>query len=502
MLSIVMSLSVKWPEAVETLLAVVSSLTSVGSHTSTVMCTSTNIELSHAEVYYGMLVLSATLPFAVMALTFVYWHFCAPVSKLLSCGLSLIRKTICPNENPFKNARNSNDSRGSHLSLDAKGKVQRSTRDGWIVTNVLILYIFIPSIVKAGLQMFQSEKICGVDYWALDDTVKYYDPVHQIFIYTVAVPALFLYGFVFIVLALLYIGLHQDRQTNKKLIFRFGLLFSGYAPQNWWYEIILFFRKLGLIFIVTFTSSNAQQLHITTGLLVTLLYLQEHMRPFDNPEASKTVKIKNNRLHRMESFSLLILITMVWCAVFFVLGCDDRGRFCSVLGVSVILINVVFVGFVGVIFAQAWSKKNNLSQKFSSLTNRFRSSENVLNALRNTRDPPTRQSTVHVVNDSYLDIYPTLFTTGESKIKCNPLANGKSKIEFSKERRRNSVRNGKKNRSSSSSDGIGIGESKQVEMTAITEVVASNEIGIQVNDRDSDSNKNVDKNEETSVEIG
>ncbi len=37
-------------------------------------------------------------------------------------------------------------------------------------------------------------------------------------------------------------------------------------------------------------------------------------------------------------------------------------------------------------------------------------------------------------------------------------------------------------------------------MTAITEVVASNEIGIQVNDSDSD--KNVDKNEETSVEIG
>ena len=67
----------------------------------------------------------------------------------------------------------------------------------------------------------------------MDDTVKYYDPVHQIFIYTVAVPALFLYGFVFIVLALLYIGLHQDRQTNKKLIFRFGLLFSLKKVVAW-----------------------------------------------------------------------------------------------------------------------------------------------------------------------------------------------------------------------------------------------------------------------------
>ena len=61
-------------------------------------------------------------------------------------------------------------------------------------------------------------------------------------------------------------------------MFRFGLLFSGFSPQYWWYEIILFFRKLGVIFIVTFASSNEQQLHIAMGLLVILLYLQEHIR--------------------------------------------------------------------------------------------------------------------------------------------------------------------------------------------------------------------------------
>jgi len=126
--------------------------------------------------------------------------------------------------------------------------------------------------------MFQSESICGKLYWALDDTVEYNSLPHQFLIIAVAVPSILFYGIVLIILAMIYIGLHADRQTNKKLMFRFGLLFSGFSPQYWWYEIILFFRKLGVIFIVTFASSNEQQLHIAMGLLVILLYLQEHIR--------------------------------------------------------------------------------------------------------------------------------------------------------------------------------------------------------------------------------
>ena len=177
------------------------------------------------------------------------------------------------------------------------------------------------------------------------------------------------------------------------------------------------------------------------GLLVILLYLQEHMRPFDNPQASDNAKVQNNKLHRIESFSLLVLITMVWCAVFFVLGCDDQGGFCSVLGVSVILINIVFVGVVGVIFAQAWGKQNKLSDMFSALANSLRKGSNT-----NTEQ--------HTVNS-------TLFPTdGETKIKCtegNPLSNGKSKEEFKNERRRNSV------------------TTREVEMTVTSIVDISNE---------------------------
>ena len=417
MLSIAMSLSVPWPDAIRTLLAFVSSLTSISSHASTIQCTSLNTNLSHAQVYYGMLILSATLPLGIMGITYLHWHVCAPRSKIFSCGSSLVSASLCPKNNPFINVKH-----GSHLSINVHGKVQRSTRDGWIVTNVLLLYIFIPSVVKSSLQMCQWEMICGVHYWALDDTVEYYSQSHQFIIMAVAVPSILFYGVILVMLAMVYIGLHTDRQTNKKLMFRFGLLFSGFAPHYWWYEIILFLRKIGVIFIVTFASSNEQQLHIVMGLLIVLLFLQEHMRPFDNPQASAKAQVQNQRLHRIESFSLLVLITMIWCAVFFVLGCDDQARLCSVLGISVLSINVVFVGVLGFIFAQAWSKKNQLKEKLTSLSTVFKHTS-------------TKREDVTVV-ESHSVLNPT---DGETKMKGNPMLSNGSKSDFVKERRHSKV---------------------------------------------------------------
>jgi len=40
-----------------------------------------------------------------------------------------------------------------------------------------------------------------------------------------------------------------------------------------------------------------------------------------------------------------------------------------VLGVAVISINVIFVIFVGFVFAQAWSKRNKMNERFSTFSN-------------------------------------------------------------------------------------------------------------------------------------
>ena len=55
----------------------------------------------------------------------------------------------------------------------------------------------------------------------------------------IAVPTLILYGLIFPVLGVCYIGSKKDRNTNSKLVFRFGLMYSGYASNYWWWEVSL-----------------------------------------------------------------------------------------------------------------------------------------------------------------------------------------------------------------------------------------------------------------------
>merc|ERR1711935_1022915 len=169
-------------------------------------------------------------------------------------------------------------------------------------------------------------------------------------------------------LVMLYIGIHADRQTNRKLIFRFGLLYSGFAPKYWFYELILFLRKLLIILVVTFASSNEQQLHIALGVLIVLLYLLEHLRPYAAKGAGSKDQLTQARLHRMESLSLVILIGMVWSAVFFVLGCNDDDVFCSVLGVGVLGSNVIFALGAGYTVAKAFQRTNGLGAKLNKLS--------------------------------------------------------------------------------------------------------------------------------------
>ena len=168
-------------------------------------------------------------------------------------------------------------------------------------------------------------------------------------------------------LTLVYLYSHQKvLLDDRKLVFRFGLLFSGYSQARWYWEIFVILRKIFLILIVTFAGNSQLQLHFALGALVVMLYLQERGRPFEEIEtedsragragssgsasqrrsnsislrpkkmlmtqtsfysasmtntdaAANALKEKksNRLLHTVEVASLLVLLTMVWIAVLF-----------------------------------------------------------------------------------------------------------------------------------------------------------------------------------------
>lgn len=347
----------------------------------------TNSFDSSSDVTYVFLVMYSVLPFAMLPISFFYWFILVPRSDVFSCGVKLVASSLCPKHNPFRlelrlrkrprrrhvayQQRKLVDKKADKKKVNAKGQHKRSTRDAWLYTNILFLWMMMPSILRQSFEMLQRVKVCDQSRWARDDLVDFDGPRHVLFKYVVAVPSIVLYGCLVPALAFLYVSRHQDRQQNRKLMFRFGLLFSGYSPKFWWWEMISWFRKLSIILIVTFIHRNEQQLHFALGMLIFLLYVQEYARPFyllKPPNA--TVRTTQLRLHRLETGSLLILTIMVWAAVFFELTSTTAQQdkkdslFLSFLGVFVLSINIIFLLLIGMSYVQAFGRKHQqLSQQ-------------------------------------------------------------------------------------------------------------------------------------------
>jgi surface protein len=188
MVSIVLSLNVPWPHAVRISMEFVSNFLSINAAASSVQCGVGGMSMH--QFYYGALVSSVLLPFVMVGLTYIYWIVLVPICcRSLSCGIPLKRSSYCPNKYRIHRPVSSDSRSSSAGSKDSvvfvvttqlelgtinkqiekktektirhhkNNKEQHSTRDGWIITMVLMIYLLFPSIVKSSFQMLQCETV-------------------------------------------------------------------------------------------------------------------------------------------------------------------------------------------------------------------------------------------------------------------------------------------------------------------------------------------------------
>ena len=245
----------------------------------------------------------------------------------------------------------------------------------------------------------------------IDDQEQCYEYRHLLFCFVVAIPTLILFLLILpaIPLVLLMkVKNKQELQTNRKLIFRYGLLFSGYSTEKWYWEIVVLSRKVLIIIIVTFLNSSTLQLHCALICFVLMLYLQERGRPFeekhdrifmeDDATLSDAVRLEgltmrtekykkehatNHLLHLTEVSSLLVLLCMTWIGLFFSLtSCGIRENDCTtdiVLSVMIIAANIVFVLICAFVGLKKCGEKFEVESKLQNLRGRARSTfENIV----------------------------------------------------------------------------------------------------------------------------
>merc|ERR1711871_31470 len=94
-------------------------------------------------------------------------------------------------------------------------------------------------------------------------------------------------------------------------IFRFGLLYSGYAYHMWWWDIVSTLRKLVVVICATFISRDDLQIQTLLIFIFLLIGANEVGKPYANGEAS------GKELANLETASLTVLFVTLWSGLFF-----------------------------------------------------------------------------------------------------------------------------------------------------------------------------------------
>lgn len=122
-------------------------------------------------------------------------------------------------------------------------------------TIIVVLFLVHPTITTIMFNAFNCQNIDGTDRLYEDLEITCYKGHHSMFALGVALPALIVWslGIPSVALFLIY-----QRRKELNLIdvkAKYGFLYNGYRnPQAYYWEIVIMYRKLAIIFIQVFLS--------------------------------------------------------------------------------------------------------------------------------------------------------------------------------------------------------------------------------------------------------
>lgn len=318
---IIIHLEVPWPQL---LVDAVSRASVVVSSSGPTLSLSCLMEPERYSDFFFMAMTAAVcIPIVcVTPLNLLWWHGIAPRHKCLGCGQQIQRTRI-----------------GKTGSVVNALETTRRPWDAFWTTQVLILYLLIPSIWAVCFQNFQTVNIAGKSFlYVYPSDGELWSSQHMVFTWYVAVPGIVVYA-VMVPLLALWAVRKESTRNSVSTTYRFGLLYNGYRSERWWWEIVIFVRKILLIMVVSFGGENRHQVTFALGIVMVLFHMQHQYYPYGRETP------RQRRLHWLDLLSLLNILGLLWAASLFTNNfCDTASPgVCVSLAGLMIGSNVLFV---------------------------------------------------------------------------------------------------------------------------------------------------------------
>lgn len=200
-------------------------------------------------------------------------------------------------------------------------------------------------------------------------TIDCKDPIYTFWSDIVAMPSIIVWGLgiPFFALVLMY----RDRKNLEKVEVKekFGFLYNGYQTRYFYWEIVIMYRKIGMIFIAVFIQPYGVivQAMIVFLLMVIFLLITIKKKPY-----------LSLAINELETISLVTSSLSIFCGIFFIssIPASDIPNIPeSVKGTIVLSDNMKFALFAvivaaNVLFFSSWIY-NMIKEIHSTLIKKF-----------------------------------------------------------------------------------------------------------------------------------
>jgi hypothetical protein len=178
-----------------------------------------------------------------------------------------------------------------------------------MATLVISLFTIHPNIVQTMFNDFNCKDIDGDKFVLVDMTIKCWDTAHSFWSYSVAMPSIIVWGLgiPFFALVLMTRDRHQlDKIETKE---KFGFLYNGYTQGLFFWEIVIMYRKIAMIFISVFIQPYGviSQALIVFMLMIIFLIANLKKKPY-----------LAMSLNDLETISLITSTISIYCGIFFI----------------------------------------------------------------------------------------------------------------------------------------------------------------------------------------
>ena len=222
---------------------------------------------------------------------------------------------------------------------------------------VALLFLMWPGLCSETFALFSCRTVCGELLLRVDLDEKCWDPRHSSYAFLLGLPMLFAYVLGLPVVAFVNVWITQNRAFTRgakietlKGHLTWGLFYSSYRTNVWWWESTVALRKITIAFLGVFGASMGEmQVHLTAWGMVCVLLLTAFVQPFG----------ERVLLQYLEMGTLFATWMTLWAGTVFNAypRCEGAEEWCNALSVLIGLLNIFIMVAVIVVIVYYTKQK-------------------------------------------------------------------------------------------------------------------------------------------------